>query len=66
MDRKQRILQALEDADQPLSTNQVADTVDEHWKSVNDDLHEMLAEGEVAKKELSNRLTWWWDREIPL
>lgn len=64
--RKQRIIQALEDSDQPLSTNQVASNVGEHWKSVDNELHELLEAGKVEKKALSNRLTLWWDREIPL
>jgi predicted Zn-ribbon and HTH transcriptional regulator len=64
--RKQRIRQTLQEADQPLSTNRVADAVGAHWKTVSDDLHELLQAGEAEKKELSNRLTLWWDREIPL
>jgi predicted transcriptional regulator len=66
VDRKQRILQTLADADQPLSTNKVADRVGHHWKSVDKDLHELLEAGRVKKQALGNRLTLWWDREIPL
>jgi len=63
--RKQRILQTLADADQPLSTNAAADQLGYHWKSVDDDLHELLEDGKVEKKELLNRRGWW-DCEIPL
>ncbi|NUB91162.1 HTH domain-containing protein [Haloterrigena sp. SYSU A121-1] len=64
--RKQRILQILENEDRPVSTNTIADQLGVHWKTVADDLEELHEQGKVDRKELNNRLTLWWDREIQL
>lgn len=66
MTKRDQILQALSNADRPLSTNQVATETGLDWHSVDDRLHDLADEGRVVKRELSNRLTLWWDREIPL
>lgn len=66
MSKQQRILQALHDADSPLSTNKVADRAGLDWHTASDILHGLLEEDKVTKRELSNRLTLWWDRDTPL
>lgn len=66
MSRKQQVLKLLAQSDDPLSTNTVADELGVHWKTVDEELHELYDSGEVDKRKLGNRLTLWWDRDIPL
>lgn len=66
MSRKQQILRILSQSDDPLSTNTVADELGVHWKTVDEELHNLYERGEVDKRKLGSRLTLWWDRDIPL
>ncbi|NUC74753.1 DeoR family transcriptional regulator [Haloterrigena sp. SYSU A558-1] len=66
MSRKTRIKRVLERADKPLSTNEVAARASVAWHTARDDLEELHDEGAAYRTELNNRLTMWWDCEIPL
>lgn len=56
-----KIRAALANADQPLSTNQLADRTDYDWHTVRDRLEELDDTGQVDRTELSTRLTLWAD-----
>jgi chromosome segregation and condensation protein ScpB len=54
-----KIRAALANADQPLSTNQLADRTGYDWHTVRDRLEELDDTGQVHSSELSTRLTLW-------
>lgn len=61
----QRIRLILEEADQPLSTNEVADELGVDWHTAKKRLDKLVTQGEAHRSEVSNRLTLYWDRDIP-
>ena len=61
-----RIQTILNDADQPLSTNAIADRAGVEWHTANKRLETMEEQGRIHRSELNDRLTLWWDRDIPL
>lgn len=63
---EQHVRRTLETADKPLSTQAIADRTGYDWKTVNDRLETMHDSGEIDRKEFSDRLTLWWDQDIPL
>lgn len=62
---KQRLAQLLEDADEPLSTNAIADRVDADWHTVKDALDDLVKDGRAHRSRVSPRLTLYWDRPLP-
>lgn len=63
---EQRTKQILEAADQPLSTNEVADQLEVSWNTAADTLQTLETRGDAYRHDRNNRLTLWWDRDIPL
>lgn len=64
--RKTQILHVLDQQDSPVSTNEIADQLGVHWKTVADELEDLYDQGRVDRKELNNRLTLWSTDEIRL
>lgn len=60
-----RVLQLLHRSDRPLSTNEIAAELDIDWHTAKKRLDTLLDEGKIDRSEVSNRLTLYWDREIP-
>ncbi len=55
----------LERSDQPLSTNAVAEELDIDWHTAKKRLDNLVDDGRAHRSRVSNRLTLYWDREIP-
>lgn len=62
MDDTQRV---LENAERPLSTNEVAEELDVDWHTARKRLATLVDTDRAYRSEVSNRLTLYWDREIP-
>ena len=60
-----RVEQLLITSDQPLSTNEVANQLDIDWHTAKKRLDVLVDNGAVHRSDVSNRLTLYWDREIP-
>lgn len=60
-----RILHVLSESDRPLSTNEVADHAGVDWHTANKHLGRMVDQGSVYRSDVSDRLTLYWDQEIP-
>lgn len=63
--KRDRALLVLQESDKPLSTNEVADQVGVDWHTANKHLNTLVEKGRIHRSEISNRLTLYWDREIP-
>lgn len=61
----ERTLQVLDNSDRPLSTNEVSDRLEVDWHTARKKLDKLVKEGKAHRSEVSNRLTLYWDREIP-
>jgi predicted transcriptional regulator len=61
----QKIKQTLADTDSPISTRQVSEHSNIGWHKAKETLEELHDAGEIGRREMNNRLTLWWDREIP-
>ncbi len=59
------IMSVLEDADQPLSTNQIAEACDIDWHTAKKRLDRLVDKQRAHRSRISDRLTLYWDREIP-
>ncbi len=62
---KDRVLLVLRDADQPLSTNAVADQLGVDWHTAKKWLETLVDGNAIHRSTVSNRLTLYWDHEIP-
>jgi predicted ArsR family transcriptional regulator len=60
-----RTLVILQEADRPLSTNEVAEQLDVDWHTAKKRLDALVKKQQVHRSEVSNRLTLYWDQEIP-
>lgn len=60
------VKRVLKQSDKPLSANQIADRLGIDWHTANEKLEELADSGDAHSKEMHNRLTLWWDREIPV
>ncbi len=60
-----RIRTVLSDADQPLSTNAVAEQAGVDWHTAKKHLERMVQQNRVYRSKVSDRLTLYWDEEIP-
>ncbi|MDY6768692.1 MAG: helix-turn-helix domain-containing protein [Candidatus Nanohaloarchaea archaeon] len=60
-----QVYRVLEQADRPLSTNEVAEELGVDWHTAQKRLDALVDSGAVHRSEVSNRLTLYWDREIP-
>lgn len=60
-----QVARVLENADQPMSTNAVAEKLDIDWHTAKKRLDLLVDQGRAHRLEISNRLTLYWDREIP-
>ncbi|MDY6762000.1 MAG: hypothetical protein SVY41_03050 [Candidatus Nanohaloarchaea archaeon] len=58
-------LRVLKNTDRPLSTNEVADEMDVDWHTARKRLEVLVDQGDAHRSVVSNRLTLYWDREIP-
>ncbi|MFB6241869.1 MAG: hypothetical protein ABEJ36_03645 [Candidatus Nanosalina sp.] len=63
---KQRVREYLQDTEKPQSTNAIAEALDADWHTENDAQEELEEAGEAHRSEMSDRLTLWWDRPIPM
>lgn len=59
------ILAILETAEKPLSTNAVAEKAEIDWHTAKKRLDRLVKQRKAHRSEVSNRLTLYWDREIP-
>ncbi len=59
------IRRILHEADQPLSTNEIAERAEVDWHTAKKRLDVLVTEGTAHRSDISNRLTLYWDREIP-
>lgn len=59
------ILRLLRESDRPLSTNRIAAEAEVDWHTAKKRLDALVRENQVHRSEVSNRLTLYWDREIP-
>lgn len=60
-----RLLLVLQEADKPLSTNQVADQLGVDWHTANKHLNRLVDEGAVHRSDISDRLTLYSDQDLP-
>lgn len=51
--------------DKPLSTNQVADKLGVDWHTAKKRLDRLVKKDRAHRSKVSDRLTLYWDREIP-
>lgn len=59
MSRTQRIKRLLADADQPLSTNQVAERIGVDWHTAKKELDELYEKNQIYRSEVSETQTQW-------
>lgn len=62
---KERTLAILHRSDKPLSTNQVAERLDVDWHTAKKRLDTLVKEKKIYRSDVSDRLTLYWDQEIP-
>lgn len=61
----ERTLRILRKTDKPLSTNQVADELGVDWHTAKKRLDRLVEKDRAHRSTVSDRLTLYWDREIP-
>lgn len=61
----ERVRSLLHEADKPLSTNQVAEELDIDWHTAKKRLDKLVDKEQAYRSTVSDRLTLYWDREIP-
>ncbi|MCJ7478671.1 MAG: hypothetical protein MUP63_00645 [Candidatus Nanohaloarchaeota archaeon QJJ-7] len=61
----ERAFETLENSERPLSTNEVADRLEVDWHTAKKRLEKLVNKEKADRSEVSNRLTLYWDREIP-
>lgn len=62
---RDRTLDILHESDKPLSTNEVAEQLGVDWHTAKKHLGKLVKQNKVHRSEVSNRLTLYWDEEIP-
>lgn len=65
MDDQDLTLHVLQEAEQPLSTNAVAERLEIDWHTAKKRLDRLVQQDKIDRSEVSDRLTLYWDREIP-
>lgn len=60
-----RTLELIERSEKPLSTNEVAESLGVDWHTARKRLDSLVEKKKINRSKVSNRLTLYWDREIP-
>lgn len=61
----ERVLTLLQQSDRPRSTNEIADELDIDWHTAKKRLDKLVEQEKVHRSRVSDRLTLYWDEEIP-